>query len=65
MSNDLVVGKVTPIKNEIVFDTDDRSEEADKLEALVAEIKSITESPYLSDKMKLSNINAAIQDHGY
>jgi len=43
----------------------DRSAEADDLEALIAEIKSIVESCFASSEIKVQRVKTAIQEAGY
>lgn len=43
----------------------DRSDEADDMEDLIAEIKSTLESPFYSDEFKLKEIRKSLVDYGY
>ncbi len=43
----------------------DRSDEADDMEALIADIKSTLESAFYSDAFKLKTIRKSIMDYGY
>ena len=51
--------------NVIAFDPENRTVEAEKLEALVADIKATVYSPFQNDWMKLKFIKKAIEDAGY
>lgn len=53
------------MSNEILFDHEDRTAEAEDLEALVADIKATVYSPFQNDWMKLKFIKKAIEDAGY
>ena len=46
----------------IVSDLDGQVTE---MESLIADIKSIVESPYASDEIKVRRVVAAIKDYGY
>jgi len=51
--------------NVITFDPENRTVEAEKLEALVADIKATVYSPFQNEWMKLKFIKKAIEDAGY
>ncbi len=51
--------------NDVVMELLDRDAEAEDLEMLVSQIKSMIESPYLSDSMKLKEIKREIEEAGY
>jgi hypothetical protein len=51
--------------NVITFDPENRTVEAEKLEALVADIKATVYSPFQNDWMKLKFIKKAIEEAGY
>ncbi len=51
--------------NVITFDPENRTVEAEKLEALVADIKATVYSPFQSEEMKLKFIKKAIEEAGY
>ena len=51
--------------NVITFDPENRTVEAEKLEALVTDIKATTYSPFQTEEMKVSFIKKAIKDAGY
>ena len=65
---DITVGKINfemKSTNDIVLEYMDRSNEADDMEALIADIKSTLESPFYSDEFKLKTIRKSIIDYGY
>lgn len=65
---DVTVGKINfemKSTNDIVLEYMDRSDEADDMEALIADIKSALESPFYSDEFKLKTIRKSITDYGY
>lgn len=65
---DITVGKINfqmKSTNDVILEYMDRSDEADDMEALIAEIKSALESPFYSDEFKLKTIRKAIIDYGY
>jgi len=51
--------------NDVVQELIDRDAEAEKLEALVADIKAIIYSPFLFEEMKVKFIRKAIEEAGY
>jgi hypothetical protein len=51
--------------NDVVRELIDRDGEAEKLEALVADIKATVYSPFSNDWVKLKFIKKAIEDAGY
>ena len=51
--------------NVITFDPENRTVEAEKLEALVADIKATVYSPFQNDWMKIKFIKKAIEEAGY
>jgi hypothetical protein len=51
--------------NVITFDPENRTVEAEKLEALVADIKATVYSPFQNEWMKLKFIKKAIEEAGY
>ena len=51
--------------NDVVLELLDRDAEAEKLEALVADIKATVYSPFQSEEMKLKFIKKAIQEAGF
>ena len=51
--------------NDVVRELIDRDGEAEKLEALVADIKATVYSPFQNDWVKLKFIKKAIEDAGY
>ena len=51
--------------NELYLDYIDKTAERDDLEDLVAEIKSIIESPFTGDEYKVKEIRKAIIDADY
>jgi hypothetical protein len=51
--------------NDVVLELLVRDGEAEKLEALVADIKATVYSPFQNDWMKLKFIKKAIEDAGY
>jgi hypothetical protein len=53
------------MSNVITFDPENRTVEAEKLEALVADIKATVYSPFQNDWMKLKFIKKAIEEAGY
>jgi hypothetical protein len=51
--------------NDVVLELLDRDKEAEKLEALVANIKAIIYSPFSNEEMKIKFIKKAIEEAGY
>lgn len=48
-----------------VLENMDKAAQADELESLIADIKSVVESPYASDEIKVQRVIKTIQDYGY
>ena len=51
--------------NDVIQELIDRDDEAENLEALVADIKAIIYSPFLFEEMKGKFIKKAIEEAGY